>query len=387
MTEPRRIALLMSRDVSFYRDVIRGVRAYAVGKRNWVFQDGPPEASVVRAFKQWNPHGTIAELLTVDLARDVLRLGRPLVDMSCTVPNLDVPVVDVDHRAVGRLAAEHFLERGHWHFGFFGSEWAHFSRLREASFRTRLAEAGFSVSSCYIEYLLRLPALTGWKHARRRVHGWLRELPKPIGILASNDIPARDLADACLQLGIRVPDEVALLGVDNDDLECGLTSPPLSSVATPARQIGYEAAKLLDGLMAGRAAPREPVFLPPIGVVTRRSTDALAIDDPCVAAALDFIAKRIEGDIGVEDVAQFAAIGRRTLEHRFRKILGHTVLQEIRRTRIQRVKQLLSDTDLPMPAIARRSGFSTPQRMATVFRSETGLTPSQYRRQTQVRAD
>jgi len=387
VSEPRRIALLMGQDISFCRDVIRGIREYAVGRRDWVLQDGPPETSVIQAFRRWKPHGIIAQLLTSDLARQVLRLRKPVIDTSCTIPGLTVPIVDVDHKAVGRLGAEHFLERGYRHFGFFGSEWAHYSRLREASFRLRLAEAGYTLSSCYAEYLLRLPALAGWKESTRRVQHWLRTLPKPVGILASNDIPARDLADACLQLGLRVPDEVALLGVDNDDLECGLTSPPLSSIATPGRRIGHEAARLLDALMTGKSIPREPVFLPPVGIVTRQSTDTLAVHDPAVVAALDFIRRHVDDDIGVADVADAAVLGRRTLEHRFRRLLGHTVLDEMRRMRIQRAEQLLSDTDLAMPVIARRSGFSTPQRMAVVFRQSTGLTPSEYRRQTHHRID
>ena len=387
MTQSRRIALFMGQDVGFCRDVIRGIRAYAIDKPEWVFQNGPPESSVVQAFRQWKPHGIIAQLLTAELAGEVLKLRKPVVDTSCSVPRLRTAVVDVDHEAVGRLAAEHFLERGHRHFGFFGSDWAHYSKLREASFRRRLAQAGHTVSACYVEYLLRLPALMESKRAAARVRRWLEGLPKPVAILAANDIPARELADACRRFALRVPDDVALLGVDNDDLECGLTSPPLSSVATPARRIGYEAAKLLDELMAGRPAPRQGVFLPPIGVVTRASTDALAIPDAAVVAALNFIRSRAADDIRVDQVAAEAAAGRRMLEYKFRHLVGHTILEEIRRVRLQRVKQLLSDTDLPMPAIARRAGFSTPQRMSVVFRQATGLTPSAYRQQTRVRDD
>ncbi len=384
MAETRRIALLMGQDVGFCRDLIRGIRAYAIDKTDWVFQNGPPESSVVQAFRQWKPHGIIAQLLTQQLAGEVLKLRKPVVDTSCSVPRLRVPLVDVDHEAVGRLAAEHFLERGYRHFGFFGSDWAHYSKLREASFRLRLAEAGYTLSACYVEYLLRLPALMEWKRAAGRVRRWLEGLPKPVAILAANDIPARELADACRRLALRVPDDVALLGVDNDDLECGLTSPPLSSVAVPSRRIGYEAARLLDGLMAGRPAPRGGLFLPPAGVVTRQSTDTLAIHDAAVVAALNFIRSGAAEGIRVGDVAAHAATGRRTLETRFRELVGHTILEEIRRVRVQRVKQLLSDTDSSMPAIARRSGFATPQRMSVVFRQATGMTPSAYRQQTQV---
>ncbi len=161
MIASRRIALLMGPDVGFCRDVIRGVRAYAIDKKHWVLQNGPPESSVVQAMRQWKPHGLIAQLLTEELAHEVLRLRKPVVDTSCSVPRLRVPLVDVDHEAVGQMAAEYFLDRGYRYFGFFGSGWAHYSKLREAAFRLRLAEAGYTVSACYIEYLLRVPALHG----------------------------------------------------------------------------------------------------------------------------------------------------------------------------------------------------------------------------------
>jgi len=154
-------------------------------------------------------------------------------------------------------------------------------------------------------------------------------------------------------------------------------------VVAPARQVGYEAARLLDDLMSGRPAPRDPVYLPPLGIVTRQSTDTLAIDDPAVAAALGFIRAHAVEEIHVSHVAAQAVSSRRMLEYKFRELVGRTILEEIRRVRLQRVKDLLRDTDLAMPAIARQSGFSTPQRMAVVFRQATGLTPSEYRRQTQ----
>ena len=382
MGQQRRIALCMGQDVGFCRDLIRGIRAYAIDKTDWVFQNGPPESSVVQAFRQWKPHGIIAQLLTAELAGEVLRLRKPVVDTSCSVPRLRVPLVDVDHQAVGRLAAEHFLERGYRHFGFSAA----IGRITRSCGREFPAAAGRGRLRG-LRLLRRIPAAAagadGVEACGRAACGRSQELPKPVAILAANDIPARELADACRRFGLRVPDDVALLGVDNDDLECGLTWPPLSSVATPSRRIGYEAARLLDDLMAGKPR-RGGLFLPPAGVVTRQSTDTLAIHDPAVVAALHFIRSRAAEGIRVGDVAAHAAAGRRTLETKFRELVGHTILEEIRRVRVQRVKQLLSDTDSAMPAVARRSGFATPQRMSVVFRQVTGLTPSAYRQQTQI---
>ncbi len=242
----RRVALVVGQDVTFCRNVIRGVRAYAIDKPHWLFRNGPPDTATVRACRQWQPDGIIAHLGAWPLAKQILRLGKPVVDIACMLPKVGVPVVDVDHRAVGRLAAEYFLNRGFRNFGFYGSREAYYCRLREQSFTERLAEAGCSVSACYGEYLPDMPGARRWQGQDQRVQRWLLDLPKPAAILASNDIPARYLADQCRQVGLRVPDEVALLGVDDDEFECTLCSPPLSSVAIPSEQIGWEAARRIQ---------------------------------------------------------------------------------------------------------------------------------------------
>lgn len=377
----RRVALVVGQDVTFCRNVIRGVRAYAIDKPHWLFRNGPPDPATVRACRKWRPDGVIAHLGAWPLARQILRLGKPVVDIACMLPKVGVPVVDVDHTAVGRLAAEYLLNRGFRHFGFYGSREAYYSRLREQSFSERLAEAGCQASACYGEYLPDMPGARRWQGQDQRVQRWLRELPKPAAILASNDIPARYLADQCRQLGLRVPDEVALLGVDDDEFECTLCSPPLSSVAIPSEKIGWEAARLLDQMMAGQPAPAAPIFLPPLGIITRQSTDTLAIGDPVVAAALQFIRRWAHEEIEVSLVAEEAGVARRTLECRFRRLLGRTVLEEIRRRRVELAKQLLASTDLGMAEVARRAGFANAQRLAIVFRQLTGQTPTAYRRQ------
>jgi LacI family transcriptional regulator len=383
--QTRRIALLMGQDVSFCRRVIRGVRAYAIGKPDWVFHNGLADPETLRLCRPWKPHGIIAHLSTQPIARRVLKMDCPVVDVACVLSNLKAAVVDVDHAAVGRAAAEHFLDCGFGHFGFYGSRRAHYSRLREAAFRRHLAEAGRALSSCYCEYLTGLPAPGSWGSVDRRVQDWLEGLPKPVAVLTSNDTPARHLADICRQVGLHIPEEVSLLGVDNDELECCLTAPPLSSIAVPAEQIGYEAARLLEGMMSGAAPPENPLFLAPLGVVTRQSTDTLAMPDRSVAAALAFIRHHAADDIDVAMVAEEAVLSRRTLECRFRRLLGRTVLDEIRRTRVEIAKELLASTELAMPAVARRSGFANAQRLAVVFRQVTGMAPTAYRRRSRIR--
>ena len=323
--ELRRIALLLAQDQGHCRKILCGVQAYAMQKRGWVLHDSPPVPQIVDSLRKWQPDAIIAHLFEPKIAQRIKQLGKPTVNTTSNIEKLDVPLIEVDHQAVGRLAAEHFLERQFVHFGFLGSTWAHSSKVRKAGFSSRLAKAGYRVLSCHAEYLPRLSLTADWQQVDDKVYQWLHDLPKPVGILACNDPPARYLAEACRQLGFRVPDTVALLGVDNDELECGLTKPPLSSIALPGEQIGYEAARLLDRLMSGKKPPKRPRIFAPLGVVTRQSTDTMAIEDVIVAAALGVIAEQAVEAIGVQTVANQVGVSRRVLERKFQTLLNRTV--------------------------------------------------------------
>jgi LacI family transcriptional regulator len=319
------------------------------------------------------------------VADELVRMDIPLIDTAYTLSNLDVPTVDVDHHAVGRLAAEYFLERKFSHFGFFGSAAAAYSRIQEAAYRQRVAEAGSTVSASHTEYLADLTTPALWRKAAERTHRWLRGLAKPTAILCCEDGPARYLADVCAQIGLRVPEDVALLGLGNDDLECNLARPALSSIAVPSQRIGYEAAALLDRLMSGEERPAEPHLLPPLHVVTRHSTDLMAIEDEVVQAALRHLREHAWGELSVGRIAHDIAVGRRLLERRFRSVLDRSVLEEVYRLRVERAKELLTDTQLPITTVAARSGFPSTGRLDVVFARQTGLSPSAYRRQSQAR--
>lgn len=384
MTAMRRIALLMGQDIGYTRDVLRGIQAYGQNRPGWIFRDGPPDLRILPPLREWKPHGVIAHLFDQKLADALVKLRTPLVNVTSTLKELDVPLVEADHAKIGHLAAEYFLNRGFRHFGYFGSSWTGFSKDREAAFRERLAEHGFSVRSCYAEYLPRPPVAESWKGVDVKVRSWLRGLPKPVAILSSNDIPARELAEMCRLLDLHIPEQVALLGVDNDELECHLCTPVLSSIALPSERIGYEAAKMLHQMM-GRRPPRNlEIFLPPLQVVSRQSTDTLAIQDSDVAAALTFIRNHAHEGIGVDSILKELPLSRRVLERKFRDHLGRTVLAEIRRVRLEFVKALLIETDLPMPTIAARAGFSGARRLAVVFRQIIGITPTAYRDQSKL---
>jgi len=361
------------------------VRAYATNKPNWVLRDGPPRLRLVSQVRDWKPHGIIAGLVLPRVAQELIRIRTPLVDTAYMLPDLRVPTVDVDHEAVGRLAAEYFLERKFNQFGFFGSESAAYSRARESAFRERVAEAGYTLSACYTEYLADLATAALWNKSTQKTQRWLRQLATPVAVLCCEDAPARYLADVCSRIGLHVPEDVALLGVGNDDLDCNLTQPALSSIAVPNERIGFEAAALLDRLMSGEIAPRKPLLLPPLHVVTRYSTDITAVEDETVQAALRCIRQRAWKDMSVDDLAQAIAVGRRLLERRFRTVLGRSVLEEINRVRVERAKELLTNTHLPITTVAERAGFANTRRLDVVFAKQTGLSPREYRRQSQTR--
>jgi len=385
MNPTRRIALLLDRGLSFVRGVIRGVRVYAADKPNWILRDAPPRLHVVSHVRDWKPHGIIAGLVLPRVAHQLAGMGIPLVDTACTLPSLDVPTVDVEHAAAGRMAADYFVERKFDHFGFFGSASAVYSRILEAAFRRRLAETGHDAASCHTEYLADLTTPALWRKSAEKTHRWLRQLGKPAAVLCCEDAPARYLADVCAQIGLKVPEEVALLGIGNDDLECTLTQPALSSIAVPSQRIGYEAAALLDRLMSGETPLRAPLLLPPLHVVTRHSTDVMAIDDEIVQAALQYIRQHAGEDLSVAELTHGLAVARRLLERRFRSLLGRSVLDEICRVRIERAKELLTDTHLPITAVAAQAGFRSARRLDVVFAKRTGLSPTAYRRRSQAR--
>ncbi len=385
MTPTRRIALLLDRGLSFVRGVIHGVRAYAADKPHWVLRDGPPRSDLVSGMRDWRPHGIIAGIVLPAVARKLSRMDVPVVDVACTLADLQVPVVDLDHEAAGRLAAEFFLDRKFSHFGFFGSQSAAYSRTQEAAYRQRLSEASFEVVSCYTEFLPDLTNAAIWSKSARKAHRWLSQLPRPAAIFCSDDGPARYLADVCEQIGLRVPDDIVLLGSGDDDLECKLARPALSSIAVPSQRIGYEAAAMLDQLMSNEAYEAQSLFLPPLYVVTRQSTDIMAVDDEIVLSALQYIRQHVSESLGVAKLAREIATGRRHLERRFRDVLGRSVLEEIQRIRVERAKELLCDTDLPVTAVAARAGFSSIRRLDVLFGRLSGMSPSAYRRQSRVR--
>ncbi|WP_414661068.1 XylR family transcriptional regulator [Horticoccus sp. 23ND18S-11] len=356
--------------------LLLGVVHYIREHRPWSFHlmeqgrgDDPP-----LWLKGWKGDGIIARIETPRIAQAVVETGLPAVDLSAArlVPVL--PWVETNDDEIAQLAVEHLLERGFKRFAYCGDARFNWSRWREDHFVARLRAAGHACD------VFRPDVVPGDVAAEARaLLRWLKELPRPVGIMAAYDIRGQQVLDACRAAGLAVPDEVAVIGVDNDALLCELASPPLSSVIPNAHRAGYEAAALLDRLMAGKRVPATAHLIAPLGIEARQSTDVLAVDDREVARAVQYIREHACDGINVSDVLRAVPLSRRVLEQRFQRLLGHTPREEILQVRLGRVKQLLAETDLPLYLIAERTGFEHVEYLSVLFKRETGRTPSAFR--------
>lgn len=375
-----RICLVLSPSLDHCRRILRGIKEYAEMKPDWILLPLAPDPHAVRELAALKPAGIVAHLYSAKVAERLRALRRPMVNVSSVLADLPLPRVGVDDEEVGRLAALHLLERGFTSFGFVGHRRHAYSLERERGFRAEIQGASHALT-CYHEPRDRPFSPTGHLWALdRELQSWVAGLRKPVGIFAPNDIWGVQLAEVCRQLALRVPEDVALVGVDNDDLLCNLSRPALSSIALPAERIGYEAAALLDRLLARAKAPHRTLLLPPLGVVARRSTDALILDDADVAAAVRFIREHSHRPLRVADVLAEVPVSRRGLERRFRAVLQRGLGEEIRRAHLERARELLTRTEMPLSEVARCSGFASGAHLSIVFRQEMGLTPRDYRR-------
>jgi len=374
----RRVALIVESSFASGRGMFSGIADYARRHGPWSLCTEPRGLyePVPAWLASWRGDGIIARVCSRHLKEAVLETGLPVVDMLGESPDPRLPVVHPDDQAIGQLAAQYLLERGFRQFGHCGvrSNW---SRRAQAAFVGAVAAAGHS---CHV---YELPVLSrgrrSWDADQDRLATWLHRLPKPVAISASSDTVAQRLLDACDRVGAEVPDDVAILGCSNDDILCEFCSPPLSSIVPGYRRIGFEAARLLDRMMSGATAPTKPTVFPPAGIVTRQSTDVIAVADPATAAAVRFIRERACAGVRVSEVADHAQVSLSDLKRRFRRYLGRSVMDQILRERLSRAIRLLHDGDQSIAHIARVTGFGTQQRMGAVFRTRLGTTPGLYR--------
>jgi LacI family transcriptional regulator len=381
MNRPPQVALIVETSVIYGRRILSGIARYLRSHHCWsVFLEQhklgtrPPDWL---ASGNWD--GILSRPTDPELARLFRRMKVPVVDLNDLHEDVGLPWVGSDHAGIGRLGAAHLLERGFRQFGFCGFSGELWAVQRRDGFRAAIAESGFTVS--VYESPWRGPDVPRWDKDMDKMVRWLKGLPQPLGLMTCNDVRGLHVLDACHRAGVLVPEEVAVVGVDNEEILCELCTPPLSSVAPDPERIGYEAAELLDQLMAGNIPRRQRISIAPIRVVARQSTEALAVEDPVVVAAMRFIRGQAVHGCSVADVLQHVRVSRSVLERRFRLHLRRSPQAEIRLAQISRVKQLLTETDFTLERIAELSGFEHPEYMSVVFKRVCGQTPGRHRRQ------
>lgn len=377
-----RIMLLINPSRGYTRGLLSGFAQYAHLRASWTFYR-PLEyrdkvgRNIVQMLKKLKPDGIfMREPPEFDR---IVNMGVPIVCSPYTRETIPgVANIVTDQEAIGRMAAEHLLAQGLRCFAYctFDNWW--WSRRRRDSFSQRVAEAGFEMHDYEVP-----PAgeQRFWDKELPHIAAWLRALPKPVGIMGCNDDRGALIIDACKLMGLKIPDDVAVVGVDDDELICDLCTPPLSSVATSLSKTGYEAAALLDRMIQGKEKGKPTLSIRPTHVVARQSTDMLAVDDPAIVSALRFIRQHGRRDIGVQEVVDQTGLSRRLLEKRFCRVVGHSIHGEIQRVRVDLITRMLLETHRPISEIADAMQFADVAHLARFFRGEKGCSPTQYRLQ------
>src|SRR5258705_3872548 len=357
MNEIPKVALLVDTSYGVRRDMLLGITRFIRQHGPWsLYVTSGEHKAVLPQMDQWRGNGIIARIPDERTEQAVVNAGLPTICL-CGLENQErlrrsLPLLsNVTFDAadeVSRLAVTHFTDRRFRNFAYVGFDNIVWSKLREAAYCEELRRSGF------VPLVYRKPSRLSdrvWENEQPLLTKWIADLPKPIAILACNDDRGRHVLEACRFANVEVPEEVAVLGVDNDEIFCDVADPQLSSIALEAEEAGFRAAELLNGMMNGSISKPGAVNVKAVRVVTRRSSDVFAVNDSDVSAALKYIRREHGREISVADVASEIAISRRSLEKRFREVVGRTVLDEIQRARLEHAKQLLTETSYPISKV------------------------------------
>ncbi len=382
MRKMPRVILSIDTSNTMTRSLVRGIVRYSRNQGSWLFHlhVNPDEVTPSQIKKRFYPDGIIMRDRVENLK--LLELELPTVVMVADLsPQQGVSNVITDDAAIGKKAARHLIERGLEHFAYFGDD-KPWSRKRLENFKRVLASNGFR-AKVFIQPASQFEqSLT--KTDLDLIAEWLVSLPKPVALMAAHDECAQKILNVCKTLEIEVPTDVAVIGVDNDELICDLTDPSLSSIATDAERAGYEAAKVLARQMSRREKDGKNIFIRPLYVVPRQSTDILNVEDEAVAKAIHCIRTHAREIIQVSDVVEAAGVSRAALYKRFHKSIGHSISSEIRYVRANEIARLLVETNMSISKIALSMGYRNTAHVARFFRHEKGLTPVEYRKKHSV---
>jgi LacI family transcriptional regulator len=376
-----RVAILVDTSTTWGRNILAGVIAHTRTHGRWqIFVEARGLEEHLQLPRGWQGDGVIARVGTDRMARELRAKRLPVVNVSgIELQGVTFPRDATDLVASAQLAAAHFLERGFRHFAYFSLTGLGYVKTHQDAFIRAVEGGGGDFASFAVKP--QAGAEPDWRLDLVKLGNWVRSLPKPLAILCWNASGAREVIFACQEVGLQVPEEVAVLSQSDDEVLCEAAQIPISAVRVAADTIGFQAAKLLDHLMRSGQPHKQPLFIAPTSVVSRQSTDTLAIRDAALAKALSFIRVQATLPVRVSEVARHAGVSRRALERRFLEMLHRSPAQELRRCQLDRARQLLVETNLPMPDIAEKSGFGSQAYLSAVFRQHFKLTPIQFRRE------
>ena len=377
----RQVALLVESSRAYGRGIIEGAARYSRERGNWLLYFEPRGLENPPCWiGGWDGDGVLARLPNREIAAAVIAKRVPIIDLYGSLTDSGLPLVACDNAAIAEAAFSHFWERGLRRFAFCGLRpgMNRYTEERGELFR-RLAERAGCPCSVAASTIIGV-TVEDWEAEQEQKGQWLRGLEKPVGIFAGYDELGCHLLTACVRCGIRVPEDVAVVSAGNDPVLCETSIPPLSSIALDAHRIGYEAAAILDKLMCGGTLQLQPLRLPPLGLVARRSTDIMAISDQHVATALRYIRENACSGARVTDLVEHVGLSHSVLERRFRSILGRSPKAELLRVQISRARELLMESDMPLKEIALQCGFSSEKYFSDAFLRETNDRPGIYRK-------
>jgi LacI family transcriptional regulator len=373
----KRIVLLVETSREFGRQLIIGIARYSRLHGPWSFyKEQIGLKSSIPHLTNWKPDGIIMRDSLIKNELINLKIPTILVQHD-SVYSGKLPVVITNSQEIAKMASEHFLERGFKNFAFCGFDHFEWSNYRKHYFCQYNANASFKTHVYNSPKNIRIH---DWEKEQRHVCNWLKTVPKPVGLLACNDDRGQHILEVCKRLGFRVPEDVAVLGVDNDPMICDIGDPPLTSIALNVESAGYEAAKLLDQMINHRKIKGQQINVSPTHIVQRQSTDLLAVNDPEVASAIRFIKENAKNKILVKDVVKTTRISRRALEQRFRETIHRSIYDEIRQVRVELISRLLIETDLPISHISSLFNFTDVEHISRYFKKEKGIGLREFRK-------
>lgn len=378
----KRVVLLVETSREFGRQLIMGIARYSRFHGPWSFyKEQIGLKSSIPHLTRWKPDGIIMRDSMIKDELIQMKIPTILVQHDSAYSK-DLPDVITESHSIAKMASEHLIERGFRNFAFCGFDNFEWSNQRKHYFCQYNTEAGFET---HVYFSPRKTKVPDWEIEQRHISNWLKTVPKPVGILACNDDRGQHILEVCKQLDFKVPEDVAVIGVDNDPMICDIGDPPLTSIALNVESAGYEAAKLLDSMIDENRRAGQHIYVSPIHVVQRQSTDLLAVNDPEVVAAIRFIRENARDKILVKDVVKVTRISRRSLEQRFRETIHRSIYDEIRMVRVELISKLLIETELPISHISSMFNFTDIEHISRYFKKEKGIGLREFRKLHQPR--